>query len=128
MAKSKKKKIKTKVSSSRQQSVSDEPQVETQHSESGKKKIELNFYGSDVIKKTAPQAFELAEAVAEEWVNDGNFQKLPLNHPLAQLVAAVSLKSAKQIEKKLEERGVFMMAKVGIDYAMAKWPFKENKI
>jgi hypothetical protein len=100
---------------------------EAAHQETETKKIQLEFYGSEVLKKNAPQAFELAEAVAEEWMNDGDFQKLPLNHPFAQLVAAVSLKSAKKIEKKLEERGVFMMAKVGLDYAKKKWPLKENK-
>ena len=62
-------------------------------------KVHLEFYGSEALRQKAPQAFELAEAVAEEWKKDGNFQKLPLTSPLAQLVATVGLQSAKRVEK-----------------------------
>src|SRR4051812_40397239 len=81
------------------------------------KKAHLDFYGSELLKKRVPQAYELAEAVVEEWKNDGSFQKLPLNNSLAQFVAAVTLKNAKQLEKSLEERGVFTMARSGWEYA-----------
>lgn len=91
------------------------------------KKIHLEFYGSEALRQKAPQAFELAEAVAEEWVKDGNFQKLPISSPLAQLVAAVGLQSAKRVEKKLEEKGVITMAKMGFEFAKTKWPFKDQK-
>jgi hypothetical protein len=91
------------------------------------KKVHLDFYGSEILRQKAPQAFELAEAVADDWVNNGNFQKLPLNHPFAQLVSAVSLQSAKKVEKKLEEKGVISMAKMGLEYAKTKWPLKEKK-
>lgn len=94
----------------------------TSENTEAQKKFQLEFYGSEILRQKAPQAFELAEAVADDWVNDGNFQKLPLNHPLAQLVAAVSLKGAKQIEKKLEERGVFTLAKMGFEIAKSKLP------
>lgn len=86
------------------------------------KKAHLDFYGSELLKKNAPQAYKFAEVVVAEWKKDGSFNKLPLNNSLAQLVAAVTLKNAKQIEKKLEERGVFMMAKSGLEYAKTKWP------
>ncbi len=90
-------------------------------------KVHLEFYGSEALRQKAPQAFELAEAVAEEWKKDGNFQKLPLTSPLAQLVAAVGLQSAKRVEKKLEEKGVISMAKMGLEFAKTKWPFKDQK-
>ena len=90
-------------------------------------KIHLEFYGSEVLRQKAPQAFDLAEAVAEEWIKGGNFQKLPLTSPLAQLVAAVGLQSAKRVEKKLEEKGVISIAKMGLEFAKTKWPFKDQK-
>ncbi len=91
------------------------------------KKVHLEFYGSDALREKAPQAFELAEAVAEEWVKDGNFQKLPSLSPLAQLVATIGLQSAKRVEKKLEEKGVISIAKMGLEFAKTKWPFKDQK-
>lgn len=80
-------------------------------------KVHLEFYGSEVLRQKAPQAFELAEAVADQWKKDGNFQKLPISSPLAQLVAAVGLQSAKRVEKKLEEKGVISLAKMGFEMA-----------
>jgi hypothetical protein len=85
------------------------------------KKAHLDFYGADVLKRNVPQAYELAEAVVQEWKKDGSFQKLPLNNSLAQFAAAVTLKNAKRLEKSLEERGVFTMAKSGLEYARTKW-------
>lgn len=84
-------------------------------------KVHLEFYGSEVLRQKAPQAFELVEAVAQQWVEDGNFQKLPIASPLAQLVAAVGLQSAKRVEKKLEEKGVISIAKMGFEFAKTKW-------
>jgi hypothetical protein len=85
-----------------------------------RKKIHIQFYGSEKLKEKAPVAFELAETVAEEWVNDGRFEGLPVGHPLAQAVAAYGLRKAKKIEKDLEAKGVFALIKVGIDYAQSK--------
>ncbi|MNK07363.1 hypothetical protein D3C87_252760 [compost metagenome] len=83
-------------------------------------KIHLRFYGSDVIREKAPKVMELADTVAEEWVKDGEFEGLPVGNPLAQMAAAKALRTAKDVEKKLEEKGVFAIAKMGIDYAKSK--------
>ncbi|MEK6774332.1 MAG: hypothetical protein AABY64_10350 [Bdellovibrionota bacterium] len=100
----------------------DEP--ETTHEESStapdRKKVKLEFYGSDILKQKAPTAFELAENVAEEWVNDGRFEDIPVESPLAKAFATYSLRKAKKIEKKLEEKGVIALVKIGIDYAQSK--------
>lgn len=107
-----------------------EAEIETQSDEievtetEETKKVHLEFYGSEALREKAPQAFELAEAVADEWVKDGNFQKLPLLSPFAQLVATIGLQSAKRVEKKLEEKGVISIAKMGLELAKTKWPFK----
>ncbi len=84
------------------------------------KKVELNFYGSEIIKNKAPQVFEFAETVATDWVNNGRFENIPISHPLAKAATAYGLRKAKNVEKKLEEKGVFMLAKVGYDYLQSK--------
>lgn len=83
-------------------------------------KVHLEFYGSELIRMKAPKVMELADTVADEWVKDGEFQGLPVGNPIAQLAAAKALRKAKDVEKKLEEKGVFIMAKMGLDYLKSK--------
>ncbi|KYG62485.1 hypothetical protein AZI86_16770 [Bdellovibrio bacteriovorus] len=83
-------------------------------------KVHLEFYGSDLIRMKAPKVMELADTVADEWVKDGEFQGLPVGNPFAQLAASKALRKAKDVEKKLEEKGVFMMARMGLDYLKSK--------
>lgn len=83
-------------------------------------KVHLNFVGSEIIRQKAPKVMELADTVADEWVKDGQFEGLPVGNPLAQMAAAKALRTAKDVEKKLEEKGVFAMAKMGLDYAKSK--------
>ncbi|KYG62869.1 hypothetical protein AZI87_16505 [Bdellovibrio bacteriovorus] len=86
----------------------------------GPQKVHLEFYGSELIRMKAPKVMELADTVADEWVHDGQFEGLPVGHPLAQMAAAKALRTAKDVEKKLEEKGVFVMAKMGLDYVKSK--------
>lgn len=83
-------------------------------------KTHLEFYGSEVIRQKAPKVMELADTVADEWKKDGQFEGLPVGNPLAQVAAAKVLRKAKDVEKKLEEKGVFAMAKMGIEYAKSE--------
>ncbi len=85
-----------------------------------RKKIHIEFPYSETVRTKVPKVFEVAESVAEEWVNDGNFENVPVGHPLAQITVAAGLRKAKEIEKKLEEKGVFTMAKMGLEYAKSK--------
>lgn len=87
---------------------------------SERKKIRIEFPYSQVVRSRIPKAFEVAENVAEEWVNDGNFENIPVGHPLAQITVAAGLRKAKAVEKKLEEKGVFAMAKMGLEFAKSK--------
>lgn len=86
----------------------------------GEAKVHVEFYGSDIIREKAPKVMELADTVADEWVKDGQFEGLPVGNPIAQMAAAKALRTAKDVEKKLEEKGVFAMAKMGLDYVKAK--------
>lgn len=83
-------------------------------------KVHLEFYGSEMIRQKAPKVMEIADTVADEWVKDGRFEGLPLGNPLAQMAAAKALRTAKDVEKKLEEKGIFAMAKMGIDLVKSK--------
>lgn len=83
-------------------------------------KVHLEFYGSELIRQKAPKVMEIADTVADEWVKDGNFQGLPVGNPIAQIAAATALRKAKDVEKKLEEKGVFAMAKMGLEFVKSK--------
>lgn len=85
-----------------------------------KHKFHLNFVGSELIRQKAPKVMDLADTVADEWVHDGKFEGLPVGNPLAQMAAAKALRTAKDVEKKLEEKGVFTLAKMGVDYVKTK--------
>lgn len=80
-------------------------------------KVHLSFYGSELIRLKIPKVMEVADEVVDQWKKDGDFQGLPIGHPLAQIAAAVGLKKAKEVEKKLEEKGVFAIARMGLMYA-----------
>lgn len=69
-------------------------------------KVEIKFSGSETIRARFPQPFDIVEAVATDWVHGGNFEKLPIDHPLAQYVAKTGLQKAKEIEKKVLESPV----------------------
>src|ERR1022692_2237540 len=44
------------------------------HQSSSAKKIEISFPGSEILRAKMPKPFAVAEKVATEWVNDGNFE------------------------------------------------------
>lgn len=99
---------------------SDAPGMENEFQSAEDEKFRLEFTGSEFLRAKAPQAFDLAETVVDEWVKDGRFEGLPVGHPLAQMAAQVTLLKAKKVEKKLEEKGVFALAKMGLAYAKSK--------
>ncbi|WP_413578091.1 hypothetical protein ACLVWU_06055 [Bdellovibrio sp. HCB290] len=79
-------------------------------------KAHVEFFGSEIIRQKAPKVMEVADTVVDEWKKDGSFDSLPVGHPLAAMAAGRALRKAKDVEKKLEEKGVFVMAKMGMDY------------
>ncbi len=86
-----------------------------------REKMHLEFYGSDLIRQKAPKVMDFAETLADEWVQDGRFEGLPVGHPLAQIAVSKVLRKAKDIEKSLEEKGVFAMAKMGAEFLKAEY-------
>ena len=94
----------------------------TDKKESPFKRLRVNIKGHDVLNIETPEkVLEFADAVAEEWKTDGSFNGLPtVGHPLAQIAVAKGLRTAKDIEKKLEEKGVFALAQMGIGIIKSK--------
>lgn len=64
-------------------------------------RIEIRFRGSELLRARFPKPFELAEEVATQWLKDGDFENLPISHPLGQWAAQQGLLKAKDFEKKL---------------------------
>jgi hypothetical protein len=104
----------------------EEKKAESQSEESQKVKIEFPY--SEVIREKVPKAFEVAEKVATDWKNEGDFTDLGITNPVANIVAAQALVKAKQVEKKLEEKGVFSMAKMGLEIAKLQVENLKSKI
>lgn len=82
-----------------------------------KEKVTIEFPYSDILRAKAPKAFDVAEKVATDWKNEGDFTDLGIGHPVAEIVASQALQKAKDVEKKLDEKGVFSIAKMGFEIA-----------
>lgn len=85
--------------------------------EAPKEKIKIEFPYSELARAKAPKVFEVAETVANQWVNNEKFENLGLPHPIAEVAAVKALEKAKEVEKKLEEKGVITAAKMGVEIA-----------
>lgn len=92
--------------------------------ETNKATFRLEFLGSELLREKVPKAFELAEAVAEDWVKDGDFRALPLGNPWAQVAASQGLQRMKKVEKKLDEIGLIPLAQMGLALVKAKLKIK----
>jgi hypothetical protein len=73
------------------------------------KKLQLpNIFGlsmgAQLLKAKFPKSFGIAEKVIEEWVEDGDFNELPIETPLVQFYVGEGLRRAKDVEKKIETR------------------------
>ena len=106
------------------------PSVEASASEEApqKEQVKIEFPYSEVLREKAPKAFEVAEKVATDWKNEGDFTDLGISHPVAGIVASQALAKAKEVEKKLEEKGVFTMAKMGLEIAKSQVETIKRKI
>ena len=93
-----------------------------------KEKVTIEFPYSDILRAQAPKVFDVAERVATDWKNEGDFTDLGIQHPLAGVVASQALAKAKEVEKKLDEKGVFTLAKMGLDIAKSQVEQFKNKI
>ena len=112
------------------ESDNNEEQASEQASEAApeKEQVKIEFPYSEILREKAPKAFEVAEKVATDWKNEGDFTDLGITHPVAGIVASQALTKAKEVEKKLEEKGVFTMAKMGLEIAKSQVETIKSKI
>lgn len=108
--------------------VSDTDANEPDETAPEKEQVRIEFPFSGLIRERVPKAFEVAEKVATDWKNEGDFADLGITHPVAGIVAAQALIKAKEVEKKLEEKGVISMAKMGFAIAKSQVDQIKNKI
>ncbi len=83
-------------------------------------KVTIQFPYSDILRSQLPKAFEIVENVATQWKNNEKFENIGLSNPLAEIATVKTLEKAKSIEKKLEEKGIFAIAKMGSEIAINK--------
>lgn len=105
-----------------------EAQAASESEKTEKSQVKIEFPYSEIIREKAPKPFEIAEKVATDWKNEGDFTDLGITHPVAGIVASQALQKAKSVEKKLEEKGVFALAKMGIEIASAQVETLKKKI
>ncbi len=97
------------------------PHREGAPGESPFKTIHVRIMGAELLTLETPQkVIDFTDSLVEEWKQDGNFEALPLGNPLAQTLAAKGFRKAKDIEKKLEEKGVFALAQMGLSILKSK--------
>ena len=98
-------------------SISGSSSFEPEHDQ---EKIQIDFPGSLLLRSKFQKTFEALDKVATDWVYDGDFEGLPVGHPLAQIVAAKALKKAKELEKKAQNTQAYSLAKMGFEFAKSK--------
>lgn len=114
------------------QDPSTEPLGKAEDTAEEKQDVKIDFPFSDLVRAQIPKAFETAEKVVTEvkhhWKTEGDFVNLGLPHPVADMVATHALQKAKKVEKKLEEKGVFSLAKMGLEIAKSQLENLKKKI
>lgn len=93
-----------------------------------KEKVTIEFPYSEFLRAQVPKVFDVAEKVATDWKHEGDFTDLGIDHPVAGIVASQALQKAKTVEKKLEEKGIFSMAKLGLEIAKEQVKNLRSKI
>lgn len=93
------------------------------HIDNGPEKV--HFKGREYIEDKAPKTLKAIDQIFYDWKNEGDFKNIDLGIPVADTILGLGLRRAKKVEKKLEEKGVFMMAQVGIEYAKSKLKLKK---
>lgn len=77
--------------------------------------VRLDFPYSDMLRAYAPEAMKVADKVATDWQKEGNFMNLGIENPYANMAVSMGLQKAKEVEKKLEEKGVLSAVRMGFE-------------
>lgn len=77
--------------------------------------VRANFPYSDVVRTYVPDAMAVADKVVMDWKSEGSFMNLGIENQYANMAVALGLQNAKKIEKKLEEKGVLPLVRMGFE-------------
>jgi hypothetical protein len=77
--------------------------------------VKLEFPYSELVRAYVPKAMDVAEKVATDWKKDGSFMNLGIDNPYANMAVSLGLKKAKELEKKLDEKGVLSVVRMGVE-------------
>ena len=77
--------------------------------------IRVDFPYSELVRSYVPDAMAVADKALADWKHEGSFMNLGINNPYANMAVSISLQNAKKIEKKLEEKGVLPVVRMGIE-------------
>lgn len=82
--------------------------------------IRVEFPYSDVVRSYVPDAMAIADKALGDWKTEGSFMNLGIENPYANMAVSLSLQNAKKIEKKLEEKGVLPVVRMGFEVLKSK--------
>lgn len=82
--------------------------------------IRVEFPYSDVVRSYVPEAMAIADKALGDWKTEGSFMNLGIENPYANMAVSLSLQNAKKIEKKLEEKGVLPVVRMGFEVLKSK--------
>jgi len=77
--------------------------------------VRVEFPYSDVVRSYVPDAMAIADKALGDWKSEGSFMNLGIENPYANMAVSFSLQNAKKIEKKLEEKGVLPVVRMGFE-------------
>jgi hypothetical protein len=82
--------------------------------------VRADFPYSDVVRTYVPDAMAVADKVVMDWKSEGSFMNLGIENQYANMAVALGLQNAKKIEKKLEEKGVLPLVRMGFEVIKTK--------
>ena len=100
------------------QNSSNEESMHAKHDEEAdehKDEVKIEFPYSELVRAYVPKAMDVAEKVATDWKKDGSFMNLGIDNPYANMAVSLGLKKAKELEKKLDEKGVLSVVRMGVE-------------
>ena len=77
--------------------------------------VKFDFPYSELVRAYVPKAMDVAEKVATDWKKDGSFMNLGIENAYANMAVSLGLQKAKELEKKLDEKGVLSAVRMGVE-------------
>lgn len=89
--------------------------------------VKLEFPYAELVRAYAPKAMDVAEKVATDWKKDGSFMNLGIENTYANMAVSLGLQKAKELEKKLDKKGVLSAVRMGVEVLKEQVKQQVNK-